>query len=172
MENITRQHALIIFQQGLKEPLRTLVKSRNHADLVSAMAHAVAEDALGNPEERTKIRLKKNLICNKCGKQGHIGPKCFSKINFHNEKTNNLVNDKQENSQRRIICSNCKKAGHLSKDCKFEKYENKCFRCGKTGHISRNCKSINTIETKNELGPLKSGGSAATLKNQTSQWFD
>ena len=107
------------FIDGLKEPLKTILKSRDYSNFNDAKQRAIAEEVGSvKPDNKNTVKAK----CFKCGKLGHIAPKCRTIIeNIKIEKI-----DKVEPSTS-ITCSICKKHGHVEKDCYFKDKEKKTF---------------------------------------------
>lgn len=161
-----QKQGLIIFVNGLKEPLKTIIKSRDYKSLNEAKERALGEE-LRPPKEYNNKIVKQNK-CFKCGKLGHIAPKCTVK----NIERNMTVKIEPSTS---LTCSICKKKGHVEKDCYF-KEPNKgpltCFKCKKAGHIAKDCnmKEVNMIaEAKNAEDNIEKG-SMKVLRANPYQW--
>lgn len=120
------QTALTAFQEGLKEPIKTIVKACRFKELNAAITFAVSEDTLS--PNRVQLQ-KKNFNCNSCGKPGHFAKDC--KVKF---------------------CEYCKKSGHVSRECRNKNsnvsktpgrvnhIEIECRYCKKKGHVIENCR--------------------------------
>lgn len=161
-----QNQGLIIFVNGLKEPLKTIIKSRDYTNLSEAKERALGEEVKTPKENISKI--VKQPKCFNCGKLGHIAPKCTVK------KYEKNLTVKIEPSTS-LTCSICKKKGHVEKDCYFKepaKGPPTCFRCKKGGHIAKDCKmkEVNMLaETKNSEDNIEEG-SMRVLRANPSQW--
>lgn len=161
-----QKQGLIIFVNGLKEPLKTIIKSRDYKSLNEAKERALGEE-LRPPKEYNNKIIKQNK-CFKCGKLGHIAPKCTVK----NIEKNLTVKIEPSTS---LTCSICKKKGHMEKDCYFKEPHKgplTCFKCKKAGHIAKECnmKEVNMLSEAKNLEDHIEEGSMRVLRAKPSQW--
>lgn len=130
-----QQIALTAFQEGLKEPIKTIVKASRFKELNAAISFASSEDTASPNKSQFQ---KKSFNCNSCGKPGHFSKDCRVKF-----------------------CEFCKKSGHVSRDCrnktsnkttgKVNHIEIECRYCKKKGHVIENCRkrSYNNAQSQN-----------------------
>lgn len=149
------QSALRAFQDGLREPLRMLMKARNYQSFGEAIQGALEEElyasregASGGGEEMVRSRLPlrgsvRGIVCYRCNKEGHLSTQCtqgVEKGGFNSRISGGLSN---------VTCFRCQRRGHLSTQCTQNANQGmgsgrindsrQCFRCGRTGHIGSNC---------------------------------
>jgi len=123
LQTIQKQ-ALLNFQLGLRNDLKILVRSQRYTTLQEAIAGASAEEKLIGPStsratnsslyksETTRQGQRTAEQCYRCGKFGHYGRDCRSKI---------TVLPKPEKSSRvtavEKFCTHCRKRGHNRDEC-------------------------------------------------------
>lgn len=134
--------ALKAFQEGLREPLRLLIKASRYSTLKEAIEAAACEGKnKNNRNESSQSRSHTNSkFCNHCRKNGHTFDECRSKLKCTNcqrighSATQCRVKSNPENNhtatptrhihQTSLVCRYCKKSGHHIKDCRKRIYNN------------------------------------------------
>lgn len=158
--------ALNSFQNGLIEPLRTIVKANNFNNLSEAIERALDEEITHKPN---------NLFCSFCKNSSHSSKNCYknksivsgnsnssSKVSSANnsEKTLETTSDNSDNGQKKF-CNYCKKRGHLVKDCfKLENNKSKKSTTPNSAEIhsiEQNGKKIETLSINNNSNKNVSG---------------
>jgi Zinc knuckle len=129
IQTLLKAQALNVFQEGLLQPIKLLVKSKNVKEFEDAIAAAVSEECTllsdlesqkffglknmndNNPTEKKSETRK----CFKCGREGHISSQCYTK------KTSLAQSEGQSSKSKQkvyvITCHYCKKQGHIIKNC-------------------------------------------------------
>ena len=91
--------ALRAFQDGLKDTLRIYIKARNYETLSEAITEAMNEEAY-TTDSGSEQRGERNMICYRCGRQGHSRNQCFARINEPNRsgEYRNNAHDRNPNN--------------------------------------------------------------------------
>lgn len=117
--NMNESIALNSFENGIHEPIRTIVKSHRFNTLSKSIEQALDEE----------ISHKPNNFCNHCKTNTHSSQNCYkrnknsnpsSKSNSNNTDQNNSKLQSNENNSTRTVkkwCVYCKKSGHIIEDC-------------------------------------------------------
>ena len=116
----------ICFVQGiLSDRIQTIVRSRNGHTFDEIAETALEEEsAIYSKNERYRQGAPSTrLICNNCGKTGHIAAKCYLK-NKRDAQVNKLGAETQRRTQKfqgtnkgEFRCYNCGEAGHMARQC-------------------------------------------------------
>lgn len=110
--------ALNSFQNGIHEPIRTIIKSHKFKFLSESIEQALDEE----------ISHKPNIYCNHCKTNTHSSQNCYKRNKNSNSslKNNNSTDQNSsksqtnENNTTRTVkkwCVYCKKSGHIIEDC-------------------------------------------------------
>jgi hypothetical protein len=142
----------ICFVQGIaSDRIQTVVRSRN-GEMFDEIAETALEEesAIYSKNERYRQGTPPNrVMCNNCGKAGHIAAKCYLK-----EKRETRVNKLGVEAQ-----------GRTQKFQGTRKGEFKCYNCGEVGHIARQCKYHRQVGRKVQTAETGSGGRPPDTEN-------
>lgn len=128
--NSNNLSALQAFQEGLREPIKTLVKASRLPTLNEAITIAI------NEESKTSHLSQPAIRCNACGKMGHFAKDCRisarasharpSFQSFSNQASANqsAVKTPQRVQQVNIQCRYCKNRGHSIEECRKRQFNN------------------------------------------------
>lgn len=126
--------ALQAFQEGLREPIKTLIKASRLPTLREAIAIATNEEA--------KTPQSSTIRCNACGKMGHLSKDCrISARGFHARPSQSSSNQHYSNQSQHysnqyttkppqrvqqisIQCRYCKNKGHSIEECRKRQFRN------------------------------------------------
>lgn len=163
------------FLNGLNEPLKTILRSRKYNLIQDAIKDAIEienEEILNkmqtinigepnitieskqNPRENNKLTAistpseKKNVVCFKCNKQGHVSRNCFSNQNFfksNNGKPNFYQNQYKYNQNNSSPYNNNSYNGHYNQH-NGNYYQN----IQRQGYFERNSNGQNNIKNFNQ----------------------
>ena len=117
----------ICFVQGIaSDRIQTIVRSRNGRTFDEIAETALEEEsAIYSKNERYRQGTSSSrVVCNNCGKTGHVAAKCYLK-----DKRDTRVNKLGAETQ-----------GRMQKFQGTHKGEFKCYNCGEAGHMARHCK--------------------------------
>jgi hypothetical protein len=135
----------ICFVQGIvSDRIQTIVRSRNGGTFDEIAETALEEEsAIYSKNERYRQGTPPSrIMCNNCGKAGHIAAKCYLK-----DKRETRVNKLGTEAQGRVQ----KFQGTKSR-------EFKCYNCGEVGHMARQCKKHGQGVRKAFITETGSGG--------------
>lgn len=154
IEGILKTQTLSIFIEGLRQPIKMLVKASHPSTIEEAFAVAQQEETSYKSDKETQSKIPKQntakITCFNCGKVGHMAKVCRSRTNHQfikqpqeNQKnwvTNTGQNSKPNNwsanihrqtaesnsaiNNKTIVCKYCKKLGHEIGVCRKLKYNN------------------------------------------------
>lgn len=175
IQALNEEMALNSFQNGLKEPLRTIIKAHHFEKLSNAIAQAVEEELSHKPS--TNYHSK--IFCTNCNKPNHSYHECFKhKSNSNNfqkqvpqtsshfpkftpsRNTNFTSNSNQhsvsqhgqqiENETRnQLFCRYCKTNGHLIENC-YKRQQNNHRRVNSQVYSNRVHNSGNLMKSEQE----------------------
>jgi len=179
IEQILKSQTLSIFVEGLKQPVKMIVKASHPSTIEEALAEAQQEETSYKSDKKTQSKMSKEagkMTCFNCGKVGHMAKVCWSKSNHEFKKKpqddqKNWVTDTGQNSKQNnrsanmhkqtaesstsynnktIFCKYCKKPGHEIGVCRKLKYNNE----KKAGQGSFNAEPSTS---GNETGSIQNG---------------
>lgn len=125
VRKLNTRTALRAFQEGLREPLRLLIKASRYDTLKDTIEAAIAEGKIF--EERSKQhqhtqRYNQNFTQNK--------------PNYTRTQNQNFTRGSNPK-----FCNHCRKNGHNSEEC-YSKL--KCNKCNRIGHTTNQCRVTGT----------------------------
>lgn len=96
IQNINKTTALKAFEDGLKNPIKLIIKACRFTDLVSATRKAIEEETSFHKKNFQSISNK--TVCQFCKKNGHTADVCFS--------LKNKISNKPSNSNQHSVTQN------------------------------------------------------------------
>lgn len=111
------------------------------------------------PHQQQQKRDEDRRICHKCGKEGHIAPKCRSSNT--SQAAGQEVSDLNQLVETRS-CHKCGIKGHIAPNCRATQppvSERTCFLCGRKGHMAKYCRSFDKPSQKTAAGLREENGS-------------
>lgn len=174
VESLNANTALVAFQEGLNDRIRTVVKSAHCKTLKDCITAACEEEAL--LKRRINFENKNNIPkCKNCNKLGHISEKCFKLRNFsNNSNISNSLNSKSNNSESklpdlknksRITCAYCKKIGHHIENCYSRKNKEE-----KNSNVNDTSVASTSKEMKLVNAKLSNSGNEERLDQLSLNW--
>lgn len=135
IQGLLKQQALNIFQEGLLQPLKLIVKAKGKTEFEDAVAIAILEEcAFKSDRESQRFfghktkneQAKSQKQCFNCGKKGHISAQCYAKkTSMGGRALNREVEVKREVHVASVVCHYCKKIGHIMRNCRKREYDEK-----------------------------------------------
>lgn len=121
--------ALQTFQEGLREPIRLIIKACRFETLKEAITKALEEELnVRQPFPSAGVSNSKiEIECFKCHKKGHLSSNCLSNRFSPKQEPNNFnrtTNNRTVNHVSTITCAYCKKPGHHISQCRKREYNN------------------------------------------------
>ena len=144
LENIKEQ-ALYIYQTGLHEDIKLLVRAQRYTSLTEAITGAIAEEKVKGVDNRNSTSRGER------------------------------ENEQQKHPHRASQCQNCGKTGHYEQDCRSSKHVNRfmllkhegrpdvhtidkyCNHCRRKGHTRQECWSLNGRPNREETSSRSNG---------------
>lgn len=140
IRNLNAGTALRSFEEGLREPIRLVIKASRYKTLKEAINGALEEEIIVsqrrslNPSNSNNNNNPQSQIkCNYCNKTGHTTNNCFkrqqsnqnsnsSNLNFNRFKSEPTRSNNDTRNNK--YCNYCKTVGHLIDDCRKRQYNN------------------------------------------------
>lgn len=157
IRNLNGGTALRSFEEGLREPIKLIIKACRYKTLKEAISGALEEEIIA-VQRRTisQPNLNSNFVnpmkCNICHKTGHLANRCFKRqqnLQNQNQIQNSNFNfnsnsNRPSNSSQPKICNYCKNTGHSINECKKRLYNNN----SRNFHQNSNTKNIQSENFK------------------------
>lgn len=141
IRNLNSGRALKSFQEGLRDPIKLLIKASRFPTLKEAINGAIEEEAVlahtnckGNSvQTNNSNKPNQQVKCNFCQKTGHIASSCFKKqnqsrlnpqVNNPNFKFNSSSHDNTHLKKINKFCNYCKNSGHVIDECRKRQRNN------------------------------------------------
>lgn len=189
--------ALNSFQNGLREPLRTIIKSHHFDSLSLAIAQAIEEEISHKPTVNLSNNSNKPK-CSYCNKTNHTSEKCFkkpgnSKFNQQNKnkffsKSNhknnnssqfssnsNQISQSSENknnsssiNQTSVVCAYCKEAGHFINVCYKKKYNELKYSLNASQNLNQ-IQNLASSSSENLEQPIQTPSTSVRVQDLSAQ---
>lgn len=174
--------ALCSFQNGLREPLRTIIKSRNFDNLSSAIAQAMEEEvshkpALNAPNNSNSSKPK----CSYCNRTNHVSEKCFRKhgnsnsnLNVSNSNQNKSFPNSNQKSNNFQSSSQLNQSSQMSnQNVSNVQTSIICAYCKESGHFISSCykKKFNDLKNSQSLTQNSSSNNIQNIALSSSENF-
>ena len=131
ISNLNQKSALKAFVEGLKDPVRLIIKASRFTKLSDAISAACEEERVIKAKQYNNHfhdkSNKGNIRCYICNKPNHKASQCYSKKSSLNSAKSPDDRIKQEFNVRNVsatTCNYCKNVGHTINDCRKRQYNN------------------------------------------------
>lgn len=142
IRNLNAKLTLQAFVEGLKSPLKLIIKASRFDTFHEAVQGACQEERLtlmskqSKPYSQPQARFNNNKQAQKCftcGKTGHIQSQCYQKqanpfprypVSHPRPQPHIKEESNARVNQITITCRYCKKVGHAIEECRKRKYNN------------------------------------------------
>lgn len=153
IRNLNSGTALRSFAEGLRDPIRLVIKASRYKTLKEAINGALEEEIIVSQRQSLNPLNSNNnnnsqsqTKCNYCNKTGHLSNNCFkrqqSNPNFRPSNSNfNKFNSEparfHNNNKIDKFCNYCKTVGHLINECRKRQHNN-------SRNVYHNSNKVNT----------------------------
>lgn len=164
IRELNSRTALRAFQEGLREPLKLLVKASRYGTLKQAVEAAITEGKQYPLQEQKQRSVSHNSpaiiskFCTHCRKNGHSYDECRSKLKcarcqrIGHSVAQCRVNTNLVSSPKAqitvITCHYCKKPGHVIAQCRKREYNNKRANSGNQNSPAVPRAAVAALETE------------------------
>ncbi len=161
VETLNGNTALVAFQEGLNDKIRTIVKSAHCKSLKEAITSACEEEAL--LKRRFNFENKNSPKCKICNKIGHVSEKCFKAKNRNNsnvsngslQQSNDIKSHETKINKPQITCAYCKKLGHHIENCYSRKNKEEKKSQSNNNSKASTSREMNLVNTNSLSGNEK-----------------
>jgi len=160
IEGILKTQTLSIFIEGLRQPVKMIVKASHPSTIEEAFAEAQQEETSYKSDKKTQSKITKaeagKTTCFNCGKVGHMAKVCWSKSNNQFIKKpqgdqKKWVTNTDQNAKLNNWSANMHKQTAESSSASNSGYNNKtivCKYCKKPGHEIGECRKLKYVNEK------------------------
>jgi len=168
IQNLNRKTALKVFVEGLRDPIKPIVKASRFDDFNQAVEAACEEERTrkssvppkqihsSNSRDFNSRSNSRALHCNICGRNNHHTFQCYSNSRNPsfprnvNRETKPIVKSESINKVS-LYCNYCKNQGHTISECRKREFNHGKFQTNSKSYY--NVRRINVKQQSDESVP-------------------